>query len=283
MPSNTLSKTYLNPTALLSIVAIAALYIYAFFPVWRSLINTWSNSEDYSHAFFILPISVYLIWAKKEELAEMTFNRSVIGCLIVLFSCFLYLFALAAGVTTIASFSAILCLVGAFLAITGIRVSVKLMFPLLYLFLMIPIPSQLYFAATTPLQLIVSKVTVSLAFLMDIPIYREGNVLHLPERTLQVVAACSGMRSLISLATLSLLFGYLTLKSNTLRTILVGLSLPVAIFINIIRVSIMVLGFYYFDYDLTEGNPHTYLGMAVFALAIALMLLSQKILTRIER
>lgn len=262
---------------------VVGFFIFAFFPVWQSLINAWMQSEDYSHAFLILPISMYLAWEKKEQLAQILVSPSWYGLLLVFCSSILFLFAFFAGITTLSSLALVLSIIGIVIGLTGWKITKVLLFPLLFLLLMIPIPSQIYYAATTPLQLLVSQISVSLASLIDVPIYREGNVIHLPNRTLQVVAACSGMRSMIALSTLSLVYGYISLRSNSLRALLVLSALPVAILINIVRVMAMILAFYYYDYNLTDGSPHTYLGLFVFILAMLLIVSIQKIMSRLER
>ena len=136
---------------------------------------------------------------------------------------------------------------------------------------MIPVPSQVYSSLTNSLQLIVSKVSVWAAGLLSIPLFREGNIIHLPDRTLQVVQACSGLRSLMMLLTLSAFIGYLTLKSNFLRTILLVTGVPVAILVNIIRIFIMIIAFHYFNYDLTTETTHTIFGIILFILALTII------------
>ena len=187
------------------------------------------------------------------------------------FSLFLYLVAYFGEIATVASFSMVLLLAGLVMYFYGFKVLKELLFPLFLLLFMIPVPSQIYATLTIPLQLLVSKISTGISSLMGIPIYREGNLIHLPERTLQVVQACSGLRSMISLLTLSAVFGYLTLRSNFLRTILFLFGIPAAIAVNIIRVLIMIAAQYYFDYDLTAGALHTVFGILIFVLALLLI------------
>jgi exosortase A len=258
-------------------------FVFAFYQTWLSLVNVWMQSDDYSHAFLILPISLYLVWSKKNKLAQIPIVPSSYGLLLIFLSSSLFIFSNFAGITTLASFALVLSIIGIVLGLAGWRITKELVFPLFFLFLMIPIPSQVYYAATTPLQLFVTKVSVFVATLFDIPIYREGNVIHLPNRTLQVVAACSGMRSMISLGTLSLVFAYISLQSYSLRTVLVASAIPIAILINIIRVLAMVMAFHYYDYDLSVGSPHTYLGLFLFVIAIASIIMIQNLFSRLER
>jgi exosortase len=148
---------------------------------------------------------------------------------------------------------------------------------------MIPIPSQIYSEITIPLQLFVSKASVGFVKLMDLPVLREGNVIQLPGHTLEVVQACSGLRSITSLVTLSAVFGYFTLKTNLLKCILFASGVPVAIFVNILRVVLMIIAFHFFHYDLTIGVQHTLCGILIFAIALLLIFFVGKGLLKWEK
>ena len=210
---------------------------------------TWYSSDQYSHGFFIIPITLYIIWQKKDILTKTPIIPSWWGLALVIFSLLLYLFAYFAEISTIASFSMVLLLAGVIIYLYGFLIFKELLFPLAFLLFMIPIPAQIYSSLTIPLQLFVSNVSAWLASTIGISIYREGNVIHLPDRTMQVVQACSGLRSMISLLMLSAIISYFTLKSNILRFALFFSGIPAAIFVNIIRVSLMVFVFYYFNYS----------------------------------
>jgi len=239
----------------------------------------WAKSEEYSHGFLILPICAYILWRKKESLAEVRINPSIWGLALVIFSLLLYLFAHVAEILTLRSLSLVFVLSGVVIYFYGFRMFKELPFPLFLLLFMIPIPSQIYSSLTIPLQLFVSKTSVFIAALLGLPIYREGNVIHLPDRTMQVVQACSGLRSMISLVTLAAVFGYLTLKSNFLRTVLFVSGVPAAIFVNIIRVLLLVAAFHYFSVDLTAGSIHTVFGMTIFILALLLIIVIKGVLS----
>ena len=259
-------------------LALLAGFILAFFPVWKGLVLCWYTSEDYSHGFFIIPLCLYILWRKKETLQALSLAPSAWGLALVIFSLLVYLLAQFAEILTLGSLSMVLLLAGLVIYLYGFPMLKEVLFPLFLLLFMIPVPSQVYAQLTVPLQLFVSKAAVFAAGLLDVPVYREGNVISLPGRTLQVVQACSGLRSMISLLTLSAVFGYLTLRSNLLRTVLFFSGIPVAILVNIIRVLIMVMAFHYLDYDLSHGTVHTVFGMAVFLLALALIALMKGVL-----
>jgi exosortase len=251
--------------------------------VWERLVVFWSNSDEYSHGFLIVPLSAYIVWRKRDVLAEIGVKSSWIGLAVAILALMLYLFSHFAEIMTLTSLSMVLFLAGAVTYFYGGLMLKELLFPLFLLLFMIPIPSQVYAYLTVPLQLFVSKASVGIAQILDIPVHREGNVIHLPARTLQVVQACSGMRSMISLLTLSAVFGYLTLKSNLLRSILFVSGVPAAIIVNIIRVLLLVGAFYYFGYDLTEGSVHTAFGVVIFGLALIILFALRGVLSSWDR
>ena len=265
---------------MLTLTAIlVATFLLAYFPVWKRLILSWYSSDEYSHGFFILPLCGYILWQKKDVLAGVPVSPSSWGLGLVVFSLVLYILSDFAGIVTLASFSIVPLLAGVIIYSYGFLMLKELFFPLFLLLFMIPIPAQIYSSLTVPLQLLVTKISVWIAGFLGIPIYREGNVIHLADRTLEVVQACSGLRSMISLLTLSAVLGYLTLRSNPLRAVLFVSGIPAAIFVNIVRVLLLVLAFHYINLDLTEGTVHTLFGMGIFILAWILIIFTKQALS----
>ncbi|MEZ4600279.1 MAG: exosortase [Syntrophotaleaceae bacterium] len=257
-------------------------FLFAFLPTWRSLIYAWSSSDDYSHGFLIVPLSLYIVWKKRGELRTATNRPNWLIFPLVVFSLLIYLVAKYAEILTLAPLSMILFIGASLFFLFGGKLFRHLVFPWFLLVFMVPVPSQIYAALTIPLQLFVTEVTAFLASLFGIPILREGNVLYLPEHTLQVVQACSGLRSIMSLLTLGAVIGYFGLQKNFLRGVLFISAIPVAILVNIVRVLLMVFAFYYFSFDLAEGIVHTIFGAAIFGLAMVLFLLARKVLALCE-
>ncbi len=260
-------------------VILLAAFLIAYLPVWEGLVSAWSRSDEYSHGFFIVPLSLFILWKKKNVLARITPSPSAWGLAIIIISLLLYILADLAEISTVASFSMVPLLAGVTIYFYGFKILNECIFSLFLLLFMIPVPAQIYSSMTIPLQLIVSKTSALMASAIGMPIHLEGNVIHMPGRVLEVVQACSGLRSLISLLTLSLIFGYFALKSNWLRSVLFVSGIPAAILVNIIRVFFMVLAFYYFNLDLTKGLIHTIYGMVIFFLAIIIILIIRGILS----
>jgi exosortase len=253
------------------LLLLAACFFIAYFPVWESLISTWYSNDDYSHGFLVLPIFFYMTWRNRDDLMTAPIRSTRWGLVLVILALLLYGVGRIGEIQTMASFSMVLVLAAVTLYLYGWHFFKLMAYPLFILLFMIPVPSQIYSTLTIPLQLFVSKISTTIAISLSIPVLREGNVLYLPGQTLEVVQACSGLRSMMSLVMLSAVFGYFTLTSNALRSILFLFSVPAAIIVNIVRVSIMIFAFYFLDYDLTTGTAHTLFGLFIFLLALALV------------
>src|ERR1041385_8295917 len=132
----------------------------------------------------------------------------------------------------------VITIIGVVVAIGGAPLFRKLEFPLLLLFLMVPIPGVVYNQLTFPLQILASRFATDALMTLGIPVFREGNILDLPGGRLSVVEACSGIRSLLSLTFLSLVYGHFFEKRTWIRVALFVATIPIAILANASRVTI---------------------------------------------
>lgn len=266
-PSN--SGNFSSWQIMLYVILLASLIV-AYLPVLKNLFSVWMDSDEYSHGFFIIPISMYMVWRQRESIGKIEPMTSWTGLFALFATLFIYLLSSLIRITTISSVTLPLCIAAIILFLYGTKMLRAVFFPVFFLLLMIPVPEQIYSAVTIQLQLLVSKLSVEIASTGGIPIYREGNIIHLPNRTLQVVQACSGIRSLITLLTLCLVIGYFGFKSNILRAVIAIGAIPIAVLVNIFRVLLMIVVFHYLQFDLTEDPIHTYLGLLVFALSLGM-------------
>ncbi|MCK4377963.1 MAG: exosortase [Deltaproteobacteria bacterium] len=262
---------------------VVASFVLAYYPVWQGLVSFWSLSEDYSHGFFIVPIAGYILWRKRSRLAALPQRTSMVGFFLLFCSLVVYALSYYAEVKTIASLSIITTLAGCVLFLYGPAILKEVAFPLCFMLFMIPLPGQIYSSITIPLQLIVSKASVGLLSAAGVPVLRDGNVMHLPDHTFEVVQACSGLRSLVTLLTLSTIVAFLALKSNILRAVLIICAVPTAVLVNIIRVTLMILVYHFWGYDLLEGTVHSISGLFIFLLAIAIIFLTMGALLRWDK
>jgi exosortase len=242
------------------------------------LVRAWGTDDNYSHGYLIPPIAAYLAWERRKKFAAAPTGSSLAGLLLVLGS----VFVLAVGVLGIELFltrvSLIGSLAGTLLFLYGWARLRVMVFPLAFLLLMVPIPAIIFNQIAFPLQLIASQFGEAVIRAVDIPVLREGNVLILANISLEVAEACSGIRSLISLLTLGIVFGYVGDARNWVRVLIALSAIPVAVIANGARVAGTGVAAHYYGQAAAEGFFHEFSGWLVFIAAFAMMLLFHRVL-----
>lgn len=253
---------------------LSAVLLALYSPVLKLLVYQWYNDPDYSHGFLVPLLSAYLIWARRDKLREVPRRPSAWGMVIVLGSLgFLFLGSLGAE-NSLARLSFIGCLCGLIVYFAGSALLRAMAFPIAFLLFAIPIPVVIYNEIVFPLQFIASKfATRTLEVLNLFPIMREGNVLILPGMRLEVVEACSGIRSLMSLLALAAGYGYVVERSVAVRWFLVLAMVPLAIVSNGMRIMITAIMAHYIGPRAAEGFMHEFSGWVIFVVATILFLL----------
>ncbi len=231
-PMNQQSRTKSsNKTLTLALVALT-LFIVCYFPVFRILVEKWADSEDYTHAFFMVPIIIYLVWGKKEYLVNRQGGNTLFGLPLVILSILLYLLSLQLQIPTVCSLAMVMTLLSVLVYLSGFAAIRELVVPIVLLILIIPIPNQIYSMLTLPMQLKVSQASEIVLQLFSVPVLRDGNIIQIPGKIFLIVEACSGLRSMIALTTFSLTIGIFMLTKTLFRVLLLIMSVPVAFFIN---------------------------------------------------
>jgi len=259
-----------QPFPWITIACVAALLLVCYAPVLFKLGQVWATDEDMGHGFFVPLIAGYIAWQKRSQIENLAPQPNWWGLAVMIWGAVqLYLGTLGAELYT-ARTSIVFSIAGAVLLLGGIKYLRTFWFPIFLLFFMVPIPSVLYNEITFPLQLLASRVAEGAISLLGIPIMREGNVLELASQKLDVVEACSGIRSLLTLTFLSLVYGYFCEKRTWLRTVLFFSTIPIAITANAARVTITgVLA--NFKPELAEGFFHEAEGWVIFMVAFAIL------------
>jgi exosortase len=242
------------------------------------LAKQWSNDPNFSHGFFVPAFSLFVLWQDRDRLAREPRDPSSWGLLIVVFA----LVVLVAGVLGAELFlsrvSLLLLIAGLVIFLRGWHWFRAVLFPWAFLFLMIPIPEIVFSQITFPLQILASKVAALLLPLLGVPVLREGNVINLPAMPLEVVEACSGIRSLLSLVTLAIIYGYLVETRTWVRVVLALAAIPIAVAANSLRIVGTGLLVQYWDPDKAEGFFHTFSGWLIFVVALAMLFLFHRLL-----
>jgi len=261
-------------------IVLAAVFL-TYWNVIVELVRAWSTDDNYSHGFFIVPLALYFAWERRKALAAAPFRASWFGVVIVAGSLGLLVAGLLGVELFLTRVSIIGTLTGAILFLFGWQVLRLVAFPLAFLLLMVPLPAIIFNKIAFPLQLLASNVGEYTISSMDIPILREGNVLILANATLEVAEACSGIRSLVSLFTLGLVFGYFVDHRLWVRAVIALSAIPVAIVANGLRVASAGVAAHNYGTAGVEGVFHEFSGWAVFILAFLMMLALQRLLQRL--
>ena len=258
--------------ALASAIATSAAAVVVFAPILYYMFLHWGQVKDYSHGYLIAPLSAYFIWERRNRIARTPVEPSWYGVIPLALGAL----ALAIGRLGVELMSMrvafVLTLIGLQVLFLGLQMTRVLAFPLAFLFLMVPLPQSLVNVIAFPLQLVAADLAVNTLHMFGYPVLREGNILHLPATQLFVKDACSGLRSLMALGTLGILFAYFFRRSWAERIVLVASTIPIAVIVNAFRVALTAGLTYHWGPQMAEGAIHQTEGFFTFGMAFALLM-----------
>jgi exosortase len=245
--------------------ALAALLGWLYAPVLREMASQWAVDTTYGYGYYIPPVAAYLVWERRRTLAATRPEGTWLGLPVLLLGLGALVLGRAGGIALLARVSLVPVLFGLVLLLGGWRMARLVASPVLFLAVMIPIPSGLLQRLTWPLQVFTAQFSTEVLRLAGYPVYLEGIYIDLPNVRLEVAEACSGFRSLVALGATGILLAHLTQQRWRERVLLVASVVPIAVLANAVRVtSNIALGIY-------EGTYHTVSGWMVFVVATALL------------
>ncbi len=272
LPDSSIAPGAQSKVSWMPILLLALLLVACYAPVLYRLGVQWANDEDMGHGFFVPVIAGYIAWQRRSELAAIDFRPNYWGLALMAWGAVQMLLGALAAELFLSRTAFLISLVGLLLVAGGARLVKTLAFPLFLLLFMVPIPQIVYSQITLPLQLFASRVAEWLLGIIGIPVLRDGNVLHLPSETLSVVEACSGIRSLLSLSFLSLIYAYFFDRKVWMRAALLVATVPIAIAANSGRVTLTGILSEYAP-SVAHGFFHTLEGGVLFMVALAILIL----------
>ena len=272
------STPRLRPANLVSILLPLAALVGLYFPVLTSLVHDWSTNDNYSHGFFIPLISGYMVYALREELGRIAVRPANWGFIVLLAGLGQLYVARVGSEYFLQRTSLILVLLGMVLFLWGRELTKKLLLPIGYLLFMVPIPAIIWNKIAFPMQLFSSAVTERVIQAIGIPVFREGNVLHLAQTTLEVVDACSGLRSLTTMFALAAALAWFSDFASWKKWLLFFTAAPVAIFANIVRLTATAGLASFYGEKVAQGFLHDFSGLFTFVFGLTLLVLTSKIL-----
>ena len=261
-------------TAGLLILLLALLYKSIAF----KLVTDWYELPDFSHGFLIPFFVAYILWHKRSTLARTPLRPSWAGLPLVLLGLFLLMVGVFGADLFFSRISFVVLACGLVWSLAGLPMLREVRFSLFVLVLAIPLPTLIFNKITFPLQLFASNLASFFLPLAGVPVLRDGNVIQLPAMQLEVAEACSGIRSLLSLFTLAVIYGYL-LEENPRRRLLLALSsIPIAVAANVARIVGTGLCVQYWNPDKAVGFFHEFSGWLMFLVSLTLLYLVHQLL-----
>lgn len=235
------------------------------------LVSDWSIDPNFSHGFLIPFVALYMVWHKKNETAELPEKPSNLGLGVIAAGMVIHIVGNVGSELFLMRFSMIFTLAGIVIYYFGMPIFKKNLVPIAYLIMMIPIPSIIWNKIAFPLQLFSAKISAKAIMMLSIPVFREGNVLHLHNTSLEVVDACSGIRSLTSLLALTGLFAFIAPFGKTKKWILFFSAIPIAVAVNVIRLTITGAMAAWISPETAHGFLHDMSGFIIFGAALVLV------------
>ncbi|WNB78109.1 exosortase A [Methylomonas koyamae] len=251
-----------KPLAVTLVVTLFSLLVFA--ETWASIVAIWSRSETFTHGFLVAPTSLWLIWLRRQQYRNLQAQFSWFGLLGAVAGGFLWLVADLVHVLVVQQWAVVGILVSSLWAVLGTTVISSMLFPILFLFLMVPFGE----AFIPPLMDYTATFVVTLLRLTGISVYREGLFFTLTSGNWSVVEGCSGLRYLISSFTLGAVYAYLNYTSNKKRAVFIAVSFLAPIIANGFRAYMIVMIGHLSSMKLATGVDHIVYGWVFFGIVM---------------
>jgi exosortase len=267
------AKSVVSPHPWLPYLVIALLLLAVYYRVAGKLIFDWYDLPDYSHGFFVPLFALFLAWDRRVAIQNTPTKQSWKGIPLILLGICILILGVYGADLFLSRLSFLFIVAGIVWTLLGRRMLKELQFPILVLLLAIPFPQIVFNQITFPLQLLASKLASAVLPIFGVPVLHEGNVIELPAMKLEVAEACSGIRSLMSLFTLAVFYGYFIEKSTKRRVLLALASIPIAVIANAARITGTGLCVQYWDPEKAMGFFHEFSGWVMFVISLACLYL----------
>jgi exosortase len=268
-------RDWIAPAAIL-----AAFVVLLYARIAVKLVTDWYELPDFSHGFLIPFFVLFLFWDQRKTLARVPIRPTWAGIWLVVTGLFVLLTGVFGADLFLSRCSFVLLAAGCIWTLLGGEMLKQTRFMLFVLCLAIPLPTLILNQITFPLQLLASQMASALLPLAGVPVLRDGNVIELPAMQLEVAEACSGIRSLMSLFTVAVIYGYLLERETWRRVVLALASLPIAVAANVIRIFGTGLCVQYWDPDKASGFFHEFSGWLMFLVSLACLSLVHTVMSR---
>jgi exosortase len=264
------------------LTVLGALSLHLYWTTIVHLVGNWRHDPNFSHGFFVPIFSGFVLWRERDRLLRIVPRPSWSGLAVIAGALCVFIVGQLGAELFLSRSSLLLLLAGIVIAFQGWSFFRAILFPWAFLFLMIPIPALIIGRITFPLQLLASRLSAGALELLQVPVHLQGNIISLAAGPpLEVAEACSGIRSLMSLVTLAIIYGYLLERRLWVRWLLALASVPIAVVANSSRIVGTGLLVQYWDAEKAEGYYHASWGWLVFVVALLMLYLVYAIVCRL--
>ena len=260
--------------AIVILTAVALALCYA--PTLRGMFEQWSNDEDMSHGFVVPIVILWIVWRERERWRTLPAEPNWWGLAVLAAGAGMqFIAALGAGLFA-GSVAFLVSVAGAVLCLGGFAWLRAWALPFLLGLFMLPKLALVYNQVTLPLQLLASRIAAGILTAVGVGVIREGNILDVAGRQVSVVEACNGIRYLLSLGFMAVVFAYLSDTKPWMRMALLVAAVPIAIFANALRVA--AAGW---SPSLAAGTPHAIAGAVLFVLCLATLVVVRRLCNKV--
>jgi exosortase len=261
----------LSAVPIWQVAVLSAITLWLYWSILFHLIGQWWHNPNFSHGFFVPLFSGLVLWQERNRLTQLPLRPSWGGLVITAIAMSTLVVGQLGAELFLSRSSLLILLAGVIVLFCGWAYFRAVLFPWAFLILMIPIPAIVFNQITFPLQLLASRMAGRILPVLGVPVLREGNVINLPAMALEVAEACSGIRSLMSLVALAIIYGYLMEKRIWVRWVLALASVPIAVAANSVRIIGTGLLVQYWDPDKAEGYFHASWGWIIFVISLLML------------
>lgn len=275
-------KYWVLPTIYWALLAVLVVLVaYPFYETIQDMMFRWDTKEEYGYGYIIPFITLFLIWQRKDKLADIEFKPTYWAIPFLLISGLIYFAGNVATTHTLSQYALVLTILGIAYGMLGWHAFKIVAIPIAVLFFMVPLPPFIYNTLSTKLQLISSEIGVAVIRMFNISVYLEGNVIDLGVYKLQVVEACSGLRYLFPLVSLSFIAAYFYSVETWKKVVVFLSSLPITVLMNSFRIGVIGILVEYYGIEQAEGFLHDFEGWIIFMACMFILFIEMALLAKI--
>ena len=266
------------------VVALLLLIAWLYASILARLFLQWvgpARDPNFEHGIFVPFFALFVLWQDRKRLSTIPRVPSWTGLPLVVLGLLTLMLGVLGAENFLSRGSLLILLAGLIILFQGWTFFRAVLFPWAFLILMIPVPNLILQQVTFPLQLYAAELATGLLDLVGVPVLRQGNVIVLASMPLDVAEACSGIRSLLTLVTLAIIYGYLMETRIWVRVLLAISAVPIAVAANSFRIFGTGLLVQYWDPDKAEGFFHSFSGWLIFVVALVLLFAVHSVISRI--